>query len=100
MYSPDRFGPMKVEGIAWQDKDAAGRVRIHAVSVEPVAKTDIEDAGHDRVDAVLRVLVRHELHAGRYLHADNVGTGFRRVTDDTASLTEGGNAGKGFGSPL
>jgi hypothetical protein len=58
-------------------------------------KWDVEDVGHDRVDAVLRVLVRHEFHAGRHLDANNVGAGFRRFADDHREASGGGNAGKG-----
>src|SRR5260370_19775221 len=84
---------MEVEGIARQHKHAARRICLQAICVEPGAEADGEDAGHNGVDAVLGVLVRHELHAGGHLDADNVGTWLRGLT---ARRTEDGNAGKGF----
>src|ERR1700731_1302106 len=50
-----RLGPMEVPGIAGQNDDAAGRVGLDLVAVELLAETDIENAGHDRVDSVLGV---------------------------------------------
>src|SRR6516162_10394956 len=41
--------PMEVPGIAGQNDDAAGRISLHRVAVELLAKADIEDTRHDRV---------------------------------------------------
>src|SRR4029077_17692493 len=76
---------------------AAGRIRLQAIRVEPGAKTDVEYAGHDGVDAVLRGLVRHELHAGGHLDTDNVGTRLGGLTDDHREA--GGRWKRGEGLP-
>src|ERR1700733_8254756 len=51
--------PVEVWCIAWQDDDAAWRIGLDLVPVEPIAEANVEDAGHDRVDAVLWVSMRH-----------------------------------------
>jgi hypothetical protein len=35
---------MEVPRIAGQNDDAAGRIRVYLVAVEPLAETDLEDA--------------------------------------------------------
>ena len=57
------FCPMEVGRIAGQNNDAAGWIRFDLVAVELIPQADVEDARHDGVDSVLRVFVRHELHA-------------------------------------
>lgn len=51
--------PVKLGRIAGQDEDAARRIRLKLADVEPIAQADVEDAGPDRVNPVLRVPVRH-----------------------------------------
>ena len=57
------FCPMEMRRIAGQNNDTTGWIRLDLICVEPIAKADIEDTGHGRVDTVLGVSVRHELHA-------------------------------------
>jgi hypothetical protein len=56
------FGPMEVPGVARQDDQAAGWMRLQFFGVEAIAQADIEDAGDDGIDAVLGMAMRHELH--------------------------------------
>jgi hypothetical protein len=56
--------PVEVGRVAGQNDDAAGRICFDLVAVEPITEADVENAGHDRVVAVLRVSVGHQLHAG------------------------------------
>ena len=46
-------------------------------AIECLAKADIEHARHHRVDAILRVLVRHQLGAAGHLDPDNIGPRLR-----------------------
>ena len=55
--------PVKSGCIAGQNDDATGRIRLRFIAVELIAQANVENAGHDRVDPVLRVSVRHQLHA-------------------------------------
>jgi hypothetical protein len=42
--------------IAGQNDDGARRIRLHLVTLEPIAEADVENAGDDCVDPVLRML--------------------------------------------
>jgi hypothetical protein len=42
-YSLD-FAQVEVRGVARQNDDAAGRIRLHFVPVEPIAEADVENA--------------------------------------------------------
>src|SRR3984957_1432268 len=75
------LGPMEVPGIARQNDDAAGRIGLHLVAVELLAETDIENARYDRVDAVLGMPVRHQLHAAGRLDPDDVRSGLTGLAD-------------------
>ena len=55
--------PLEVPRVAGQNDDAAGRIRPDLIAVEPIAETDVENTGHDGIDAILGVLMRHEFHA-------------------------------------
>jgi hypothetical protein len=66
---------VEVPSIAGQNDDAAGRISLYLFAVEPLAEADVENAGHHRVDSILRVFVRHQLHAGRRFDPDHVGAG-------------------------
>ena len=57
------------------------RIGLQLVGVELSTQADVEDAGNDSVDAILRVRVRHQFHAARYFDSDHVGTRLRRLTD-------------------
>src|SRR4029077_456336 len=59
-----------------------GRIRLHLIAVELIAEADVENAGHDCVDSVLRVFVRHQLHASGHFDPDHVGGGLRGLTDN------------------
>src|SRR5262249_53725056 len=45
---------MEVRGVARLDNDAAGRIGFHLVAVKLFTETNIENAGHHRVNAGLR----------------------------------------------
>src|SRR6478736_9761549 len=49
--------PVEVGRIAGQNDNAPGWIRLHFIAVEMIAQADIENAGHDCVDPVLRVPV-------------------------------------------
>ena len=53
------FCPVKVRRRAGQNDDAARWICRHLPAVELITQADVEDAGNDRVDSVLRVSVRH-----------------------------------------
>src|ERR1700730_1754933 len=74
--------PMEVPGIAGQNDDAARRIGFHCVAIEPLAEPDIKYAGHDRVDPILRVFVRHQFHSGRYLNPDDIRARLGGLTND------------------
>src|SRR5215469_3374521 len=84
-----RLCPMEMPGIAGKDEDRAGRISGDGVTIEPVAETDVEDAGHDRVNAVLRMPMRHQLRAKRRLHPNDVRSWFRRMAHDNSQLNAG-----------
>src|SRR6266704_2472796 len=67
--------PVEVPRIAGQNDDAAGWIRLDLIAVESIAQTDVENTGHDRIDSVLGVPMRHELNARRYLDPDHVRSG-------------------------
>src|SRR6266704_5985348 len=54
------FRPVEVGRIAGKNDDATGWIRLHLIAVELIAQADVENAGHDGVDPVLRVSVRHQ----------------------------------------
>src|SRR5215471_3926411 len=73
--------PVEVPRIAGQNDDAAGWIRLDLVAVEPIAQADVEDTGHDRIDSVLGVLMRHEFHARGHLDPDHVRSGLGRLSN-------------------
>jgi hypothetical protein len=56
------FCPMKVVRVARQNDDAAGRIGLKLLGIEPIAEADVENTGDHCVDAILGVFVRHELY--------------------------------------
>ena len=84
--------------IAGQNNDATGWISLHLIAIEPIAEPDVENAGHDCVDPVLGVSVRHQLHTGGHFDSHQVGTGLRGLTDKNGEADRGGNAGNGFQS--
>ena len=77
-YSPD-FAQWKCQVSPGRTMTLPGGYAFTLLAVEPFAEPDIEHAGHHGVDAVLRVLVRHQLDAGRHLDPDHIGTRLGRV---------------------
>src|SRR5580704_11954934 len=87
-------GPMAVTWVTyspdfaqWKCQVSPGRTTTlpggyASTLLPPFAQPDVEHAGHHGVDAVLRVLVRHQLDAGRHLDPDHIGTRLGRLTDD------------------
>ena len=54
-----RLCPVEVPRVAGQNDNTAGGIRLHFVAVELIAEANVEHTGHDRVDTVLGVSVRH-----------------------------------------
>lgn len=75
MYSPD-FAQWKCEVFARQHDDAAGRIGLYLITIESIAQADVKDARHDRVDSILRMSMRHQLHTVGHFDSDYVWTGF------------------------
>ena len=67
--------PVEVPGITGQNDNAAGRICLDLIAVEAIAQTDVENTGHDRVDTVLGMPMRHEFHARGHLDPDHVSSG-------------------------
>lgn len=76
------FRPVEMRRIAGQNNDATGRIRLQLIGVELIAQADVENAGDNCVDSILRVPVWHQLHAVGYSDPDRVGAGLRGLTDN------------------
>src|SRR5437764_1124961 len=53
------FRPMEVRRVSRENDDAPRGIGFHLIAIELIAEANVEDARHDRVDPVLRMLVRH-----------------------------------------
>src|SRR5262249_52831909 len=78
MYSPD-FAQRKCQV-------SPGRMTLpgeyaSTFAVEGLPEADVEHTEHDRVDAVLWMLVRHQLRSARHLHPDHIGSRFGGMAD-------------------
>src|SRR6185312_3130826 len=73
--------PVEVRSAAGEHDDGARRIGLQLVAVEMCAQADVEDAGDDRVDTILRVPVRHQLDAGGQLDSNRVEAWLGRITD-------------------
>src|SRR5258708_5190793 len=69
--------PVEMPGFAWKNDDASRRIGLHLVAIEGLPEPDVKNARHDRVDAILWMLVRHQFRAVGHLDPDHVRTGFR-----------------------
>ena len=76
------FRPVEMGRIAGQNNDAAGRIRLEFIRVELITQADVENAGYNGVNSILRVPVWHQLHAVRHFDPDGVGAGLRGMTDN------------------
>lgn len=72
---------MKMRCIPGQNDHSSGWIGFQFSVIEFVSEPNIKDAGYNGVDAILRVLVRHQLHTPRDLNSDGVGSGLQRLTD-------------------
>src|ERR1700722_15385438 len=70
------FCPMEMPGLAGQNDNAPRRIGFHIVTVERFAKPYVENARHDRVDAIFRMPVGHQFRSIWYLDPDDVRSGF------------------------
>ena len=70
---------MEVPSIAGEHDNAAERIWLDLVPVESIAQADVENAGHDRINSILWVPVRHEFHAQGHLDPDQVRSGLSRL---------------------
>ena len=57
------LGPVEMRRVGRQDDRAARPIGCQGSLVEMLTLADIEDTGNHRVDPILRVLMRHQLHA-------------------------------------
>src|SRR6476660_6118888 len=73
--------PMEMPGFAWKNDDASRRIGLHLVAIEGLPEPDVKYARHDRVDAILWMLVRHQLHTGRHLDPDDIRSGLTRLSN-------------------
>ena len=89
---------MEMRGTAGEHDARAWRVRLQLFVVKLAPQPDGENTGYDRVDAVFRVLVRHQLDARGHLDPDDVGPGSEGSPTRIAKRADGGKAGKGFQS--
>jgi hypothetical protein len=81
---------VEVPSVAGQHDDCSWRVRRDLVGVETLSDADVEHSGHDRVDPIFGVSVRHELHAGGDLDSNHVQALLSGIAD------EGGQPGRGW----
>ena len=89
-----RLRPVEMPGIAWQNDDSTRRIRLHFATLELFAQPDVEHAGHHGVDAVFRVLVRHQLPTRGQFDPDHVGAGLRELTNEDGETDSGLKGGK------
>src|SRR5215469_609122 len=85
---------MEMPRVAGKDEDRAGWIRGDGVTIERVAKPDVEHAGDHRVHAIFRMPMRHQLCTQRRLHPNDVRPWFRRMSDDNGLLDAGRERGK------
>src|SRR6185312_5405518 len=81
--------PVEMPGLAWKNDDASRRIGLHPVAIEGLAEPDVKNAGHDRVDAIFWMLVRHQFRAVGHLDPDHVRTGFRGMAHDDRQTSAG-----------
>src|ERR1700733_2695133 len=75
------FGPMKMPGLAGQNDHTARRIGLYLVAVKSLPEPNVKDARHDRVDAIFRMLVRHQFRAVGHLDPNHVRPGFAGMPD-------------------
>src|SRR5215469_11811524 len=76
------FCPVEVGGIARQDNHATWWIRPNLIAVELISQADVENAGNDCVDSVLRMSVRHQLHARWHFDSDDVRSWTTRLSNE------------------
>src|SRR5208282_872990 len=76
-----RFGPVEMRRVARENDHRAGRIGFQLTRVEVIAQSDIKDAGDHGINSILRMLVRHQLHAVGRFDPDCVRAGLRGLTD-------------------
>jgi hypothetical protein len=72
---------MEVPRVAGQNDNAAGWICVEVLRIESIAQADVKDAGNDRVNSILRVLMRHKLHARGHLDPDQIRPGLSRLSN-------------------
>src|SRR5271154_3962547 len=63
--------------VSGENDHGAGRIGLQLARIEFVTKSDVKNAGNYGIDAILRVLVRHQLHAMGRFDPDCVRAGLR-----------------------
>src|SRR4051794_33313351 len=64
------FRPVEMRRIARQNDNATGWIRLEFIGVELITLADVENAGDNCVNPILRVSVWHNLHAVGYSDPD------------------------------
>ena len=72
---------MEVGGVAGKNDHGAGRIGVQLLCVELITNPDVENAGNDRIDPILGVVVRNQLHTTGHLDPDRVGSRLRGLTN-------------------
>src|ERR1700678_3611150 len=60
------FRPVEMGRVPKKNDHGAGWVGFQLTRVELLTQSDIKNAGNHGIDAILRVLVRHQLHSSGY----------------------------------
>jgi hypothetical protein len=82
--------------IARQNDNATGRIRLKFSGVELITQADVENAGHNCVNPILRVSVWHDLHAVGYSDPDRVGASLSGLTDNDCQADRRWKGGEGL----
>ena len=92
-YSPD-FAPVEMPSVAGQNDNAARRIWLYLLAVEPLTESDVKDARHDRVDTIFGMFVRHEFHAGGHFDSNQVRSCLCRLSDKHCQSCRGRKRGE------
>ncbi len=83
------FRPVEMVRVAGENDYGAGRIGFELTRVEFITQSDIKDAGNHGIDAILRVLVRHQLRAVGRFDPDGVRAGLRGLAHDDGQQDAG-----------
>src|SRR5262249_53593691 len=90
--------PMEMGSATWQHDHAARWKGLDLVAVKLIAEADVEHVEHDRVDPVLRMLMRHESCAVWCLDPDDIRAGLGGMTNEDSKTHRRRKGWKRFAS--